>query len=233
MLIIGHRGAAGLAPENTLQAFRAGYDAGADILELDVRLTADRRLVVIHDALLLRTHHIADNVASLTYRELQKLTLDKPVPLLEDVLNEFFGKILINIEIKSRSTGGSLVRLLKRRFITRPEDWDLVLISSFKARELLRVRRETKRANLALLHHHNPFAFIAYHRYLKLTAVGFHRLHLNWLALEIAQRAKIFIYAYTVDRPSAIPRLERQGVQAIVTNYPDKCLKYIEKHSRS
>ena len=83
------------------------------------------------------------------------------------------------------------------------------------------------------IYHHNPFAFIAYHRYLKLTAVGFHRLHLNWLALEIAQRAKIFIYAYTVDRPSAIPRLERQGVQAIVTNYPNKCLKYIEKHSRS
>ena len=55
MLIIGHRGAAGLAPENTMEAFRAGFEAGADMMELDVRLTADKRLVVIHDALLLRT----------------------------------------------------------------------------------------------------------------------------------------------------------------------------------
>ena len=233
MLVIGHRGASGLAPENTLPAFRAGYEAGADMLELDVRLTADHRLVVIHDALLLRTHYAADSVASLTYRKLQELTRDNPVPLLEDVLREFFGKILLNIEIKSRHTGDALVRLLRRHFITCADDWDLVLISSFKARELMRVRRRSKRANLALLHHQNPFAFIAYHHYLKLTAVGFHRLYLHRLALEVARRAGIFIYAYTVDRPSAIHRLEHQGVQAIVTNYPDKCIAYINAHAET
>ena len=153
------------------------------------------------------------------------------MPLLEDVLREFFGKILLNIEIKSRHTGDALVRLLRRHFITCADDWDLVLISSFKARELMRVRRRSKRANLALLHHQNPFAFIAYHHYLKLTAVGFHRLYLHRLALEVARRAGIFIYAYTVDRPSAIHRLEHHGVQAIVTNYPDKCIAYINTHA--
>ena len=232
MLIIGHRGAAGLAPENTMEAFRAGFEAGADMMELDVRLTADKRLVVIHDALLLRTHHHRDKVASLTYREIQKLTKDCPVPLLQDVLDEFFGKILINIEIKSRGCSGSLVRLLKRRYISEADDWDAVLISSFKAAELIRVRRKAKRANLALLHHNNPFTFVAYHRYLRLSAVGFHRLHLNWLAIEIAKRAGIFIYTYTVDRPAAITNLASRDIQAVVTNYPDKCLAYIEKHEQ-
>ena len=70
------------------------------MLELDVRLTADHRLVVIHDALLLRTHYAADSVASLTYRKLQELTRDNPVPLLEDVLREFLEKSCLILKSK-------------------------------------------------------------------------------------------------------------------------------------
>ncbi len=229
MLIIGHRGAAGLAPENTIEAFRAGFESGADMLELDIRLTADNQIVVIHDALLLRTHQLKVGVSMLTYDELGARTREHPVPLLSDVLDEFFGKILLNIEIKSRKCAEPLVRLLNHNYITCAADWDNVMISSFKTSELVRVRRRSKRANLALLHHQNPFIFVAYHRRLKLTAVGFHRLYLNWLALEIAQRAGIFIYAYTVDRPSILPRLEKQGVQGLVTNYPNKCIDFLAR----
>ncbi len=86
MLIIGHRGAAGLAPENTMESFDAAYNAGADMIEFDVRLTRDNRLVVIHDAKLKRTHGHKDAVARLTYKQLCALTEDKPVPLVADVL---------------------------------------------------------------------------------------------------------------------------------------------------
>lgn len=222
MLIIGHRGAAGLAPENTMEAFRAGYDAGADMLELDVRVTADKKLVVVHDPRLTRTHHHHDSIASLTYSQLHELTTDKPVPLLEEVLDEFFGKIYLNIELKSRGSGDLLVKLLKRKYAKRVAQWEYVIISSFKATELMRIRRQAKHANLALLHAQNPFIFIAYHRLIKFTAVGFHRLYLNRFALEIAKRAGIFIYVYTVDRPKALRHLEAQHVEGIVTNYPNK-----------
>lgn len=222
MLIIGHRGAAGLAPENTIESFRAGYQAGADMLELDVRLTTDKKLVVIHDPRLARTHRLRDSVASLSYDQLCELTHDRPVPLLEDVLDEFFGKIYLNIELKSRGSGDVLIKLLKRKYAKRVAQWDNVLISSFKATELLRIRRQAKHANLALLHGQNPFIFIAYHRFIKFTAVGFHRLYLNRLALEIAKRAGIFIYVYTVDRPKALRHLKAQHVEGIVTNYPNK-----------
>jgi glycerophosphoryl diester phosphodiesterase len=57
MLIIGHRGAAGLAPENTMAAIAAGIEAGSDMIEIDVRLTRDNQLVVIHDPRLVRTPH--------------------------------------------------------------------------------------------------------------------------------------------------------------------------------
>ena len=56
MLVIGHRGAAGLAPENTIEALRAGVKAGADMLEFDIRLTKDNITVLVHDFLTLRTH---------------------------------------------------------------------------------------------------------------------------------------------------------------------------------
>jgi glycerophosphoryl diester phosphodiesterase len=78
------------------------------------------------------------------------------------------------------------------------------------------------KANLALLHHNNPFAFVAYHRFLGLSAVGFHRLHLNKLALEIAKRVGIFTYVYTVNRPKGALLLAEQGYDGIVTNYPDR-----------
>lgn len=228
MLIIGHRGAAGRAPENTMSSFEAAFKAGADMIELDVRLTADNRLVVIHDSRLLRTHHLRDLVANVTYERLRKLTVDRPVPLLEEILDIYFGRILLNIELKSRGSGEQLVRLLKKHYIAKASDWDKVIVSSFRGSELVQVRQLAKRANLALLHSENPFIFVAYHRLINLTAVGFHRLYLNRLALEIARCAGIFIYVYTVDRPGALRHLEEKGVQGVVTNYPDKLIAATE-----
>ena len=222
MLVIGHRGAAGLAPENTIEAIAAGIAAGADMIEFDIRLTKDDMLVVIHDARLLRTHGHRDSVINITYEELRELTVDKPVPLLSEVLDEFYGVTLLNIEIKSRGAGVKLVQLLKKNYVKKSSDWDNLIISSFMGYELVRVRRMAKRANLALLHSRNPFIFIAYHRFIKFTAVGFHRLYLNKFALEIAHKANLFTYVYTVNRPSSIAHLAEQGIDGIVTNYPDK-----------
>ncbi len=230
MLIIGHRGAAGLAPENTMESFDAAYNAGADMIEFDVRLTRDNRLVVIHDAKLKRTHGHKDAVARLTYKQLCALTEDKPVPLVADVLDGYFGRVLLNIELKSRGSAERLIRLLKKKYITKSADWDNFIISSFKATELARVRRLARHANLALLHDQNPFIFIAYHRFIKLTAVGFHRLHLNAFATEIAKRAGLFTYVYTVNRPAAMRHLAAQHIDGVVTNYPDKFTAALEKN---
>ncbi len=219
----------GLAHENTMEAFRAGFDADADILEFDIRLTKDNVPVVIHDARLLRTHHVKAAVAHLTLDELREKTAANPVPTLQEVLDEFFGKIMLNIELKSRGTGTEVVTLLTKRYIKKKSDWDKIIISSFKGTELIRIRKLAPRVNLALLHNQNPFIFIAYHRLLTLTAVGFHRLYLNSFALQIAKRAGIFTYVYTVDRPGAIDILERQGVDGIVTNYPDKFRAALDK----
>lgn len=222
MLIIGHRGAAGLAPENTLAGLQAGIDAGADVLQFDVRLTRDLKPILLHDPTLLRTHGLKGSVANLTLADLQSLTASQPIPVLAEVLGVFYGKILLIIELRSRGSGEQVIELLKKHYIKKTSDWDKVLISSCIATELLRIRRLAPQANLALLHKKNPFAFIAYHRFVKFTAVGFHRLHINPLAIETAKRAGLFTYAYTVNRPAALDRLDAQGIDGVITNYPDK-----------
>lgn len=230
MLIIGHRGAAGIAPENTIEAMRAGVESDVDILEFDVRLTRDGIPVVAHDARLLRTHRRLSAVSKLTYEELVEKTKDRPVTKLETILDEFFGIVMLNIELKSRGSGEAVLRLLEKRYVKRVADWDNVFISSFKGMELMKLRRKNKRVQLALLHSENPFIFVAYHRYIKFCAVGFHRLYLNRVALEIAKRAGLFIYVYTVDRAGAVPLLEQQGINGIVTNHPDRMRAAIERN---
>lgn len=222
MLIIGHRGAGGLAPENSMAAMQAGFEAGVDMLEFDVRLTKDQIPVVIHDARLMRTHHIRESIAHLSLADLQSLTRQQPIPTLQEVLDVYFGKILLNIELKSHGSGQVVMALLEHRYIKKSKDWDNVIISSFKGIELINMRRRSQKVNLAMLHNENPFIFVAYHRFIQFTAVGFHRLYLNRFALEIAKKAGLFTYAYTVNRPAALPLLEKQGIDGIVTNYPDK-----------
>lgn len=230
MLIIGHRGAAGLARENTVEALRAGLEAGADILEFDIRLTKDKVPVLIHDFHILRTHGDLSFISRSTFAELQEHTKDSPIVSLTDVLDEFFGTIILNIELKGRGTGKVVAQLLKKKYIKTKTDWDNVLISSFRGGELLAVRRISRQANLALLHSENPFIFVAYHRTLHLSAVGFHRLYLNRFALAIAKRANLFIYTYTVNRPQTALMLAQKGIDGIVTDNPDTILKEIKKH---
>jgi len=229
MLIIGHRGAAGLAPENTLEAFRAGIENDVDILELDVRLTADKVPVVIHDPDTLRTHKKHLTISHATLAELKAKTLENPVPTLEEVLDEFFGDILLNIELKSKQSGHVVASLIKKKYIKKPSDWDFIIFSSFKTKELSAIRDVSKAANLALLHLANPFVFIAFQRKLRFTAVGFHRLYVNWLALEVARQLRLFTYVYTIDRPHGALLMQRRGIDGVVTNRPDIILNEIDK----
>jgi glycerophosphoryl diester phosphodiesterase len=147
------------------------------------------------------------------------------------VLDEFFGVILLNIEIKGRGTGKVVAQFVKQHYIKKPSDWDNFLFSSFRGAELSSIRSISSKANLALLHSENPFIFIAYHRRLRLAAVGFHRLYLNRFAVEIAKRAGLFIYAYTVNRPHTALMLAQQEIDGIVTDRPNSILTEINKYA--
>lgn len=220
LLIIGHRGAAGLELENTLAAMHAGMRAGAAMLEFDVRLTSDGVPVIIHDASTLRTHHKHINIGHTTLIELQAATKAAPIPTLEEVLDEFFGKVKLNIELKGKDSGEAAVKLVLP-YIKQPQDWNHVIFTSFHTNELVAARRASDEAPLGMLNWHNPFAFVAHEKRLRLSAVGFHKLVVNPLAIAIAKKRGLFTYAYTVNRVATARLLAKEGIEGIVTNRPD------------
>lgn len=237
-LLFAHRGCSSLAPENTLPAFRLAREKGAPGLELDVHRCASGELVVIHDDLLARTAGDGRRVAETPLNELRRLDAGSwygpafagtPVPLLEEVLEEFLPDTYIDIEMKTRSSSaddplpGSLAELL-RRFGKRAEG--AVAVSSFNPLAL----RGFKRRNAGV-----PTAVIwcadgelpAYLRrgqgrwisgcdYLKPIHTKAGPLSRFFLS-RLGSRPLV---AWTVDDAEAARKLTAAGCAGIITNRP-------------
>ncbi len=131
-LVVGHRGAARHAPENTLESFRLGVEMGADAIELDVHLTADGQLAVIHDETLERTTDRTGRVADLTMDEIRTAdagaTFVRPddsgfafagtglrVPTLTEVLDWLPDGVGLVVEIKARAAADAVVAAVADR----------------------------------------------------------------------------------------------------------------------
>jgi glycerophosphoryl diester phosphodiesterase len=148
-LVMGHRGAEALAPENTMAAFEAGLKAGADMLELDVQLTADGRVVVFHDFTLGRKTPDPRWVRDVTWEEIRQLDVgswfdpryaDQRVPLLEEVLAWAKGRVPLCIDLK---TGFAFKHHLEERvveLVERNQMVDKVVITAWDQFALRRVK---------------------------------------------------------------------------------------------
>ncbi|WP_461211394.1 glycerophosphodiester phosphodiesterase [Desulfocurvus sp. DL9XJH121] len=156
-----HRGYSARCPENTLPAFRAALDAGVHGVELDVNLSRDGELVVIHDETLDRTTSGAGPVAALTLAELKGLDAGSwfgpdfagvRLPTLEEALDVLGGKLLVNIEIKpeARRAGADVERRVLETLAARGLK-DSVIISSFDYMALIRLRGLDEDIRLGLL----------------------------------------------------------------------------------
>jgi len=131
--IIAHRGASAQAPENTLAAFQLALDLQADGIELDVMLTGDQQVVVIHDEEVDRTTDGSGRVADMTLEEIRQLDAGQgeKVPTLSEVLDRFGGKLLINIELKNYTSIFDPLPVEVSKLIQSYDLVDDVLISSF------------------------------------------------------------------------------------------------------
>lgn len=165
-LIIAHRGDSANRPENTLVSFKSALDLGADLLELDVQLSKDGQLVVIHDGSVDRTTDGRGRVADLTLAEIRKLSAGYPkrfgdrfaaekVPTLAEVLNLGRGRARLMIEIKKESVSDSEDDDgIEARTVAAVRDARMasdVLLISFDRRALRRAQRlapEIRRGHL-------------------------------------------------------------------------------------
>src|SRR5205823_15082801 len=114
ILVTGHRGAAGLEPENTLRSFRRACDLGVDRIETDVRLTRDDRLICVHDAAVDRTTNGVGPVAEMSFDQLRWLDAGdgERIPTLEEALATVRGRAVLQIELKGEGTARPTLEVL-------------------------------------------------------------------------------------------------------------------------
>lgn len=232
MKIWAHRGACAYAPENTLEAFALAARMGADGVELDVQMSADGALVVIHDTTVDRTSNGKGHVAELSLASLRALDFacnmpgykNVKIPLLEEVYELLAPTALtINVEIKSEAVAapGIWERLVAAERRHRMQE--RILYSSFNHAMLPLLRALDAHAAIGLLYSDTMAEPWAYAK-----ARGATAIHPSYLTLlqtpryvEQCKRCGIAVHTWTVNDPAAMLLLRDLGVDAIITNKPD------------
>ena len=219
MVRIGHRGAAGHAPENTIQAIEKAIALGADFVELDVRRSLDGHLVIIHDADVDRTTDGHGAVAEQTLAELRRLTIanELRIPTLREVLKTAAGYVGLLLELKAEGLAEQIWTELRTSSIT-----GVVIYASFFHAELLRIRETNPGAQtMALLEavpvHPTTFAIDS-----QATHVGLAFGCLTAPFVQALHHADLQVFTYTVNEPADIARARKVGVDGIISDFPDR-----------
>lgn len=222
MIIIARSNQSDESPYKGLQGLNRAVQVGADMIELKVRTTADG-VVVLSQGAHLNNAKTEPRVREASLKELRRHTAGskQPIILFSDALKKLFGTVMIAIDISDRVSLEPLLASLKP-YVKRKKDWTNLLFCSSNPLILRKLRRLIPEAQLALTHgRHTPLVFLAWAN-LNLSAVIIHRMAVNSLVIEAAHRLDYLVCAYTVDRPKTMSRLEALGVDAIITNHPEK-----------
>lgn len=247
-LVIAHRGGAGIAPENTLEAFRRSYELGVDVLELDIHATKDGEIVVIHDSKVDRTTDGKGLIAEMNFVDLRKLdagfnwTKDGgktfpfrgqgiKIPTLREVFEEFPDTV-INIEPKYDTP--SPVKPLCD-LITEFKRSDKVIVGAFNDGVLEDFRQNCKnvatsaspseasgflaRYKVSLIDNYTPKMQVLQ---IPQSIGSFQIVTSDYV--KAAHERNVKVEVWTINKKEEMKRLIEMGVDGIMTNYPDRLL---------
>lgn len=221
MLCIGHRGASGHEPENTLRSVRRALELGAHGIEVDVR-SVDGELVVIHDATLSRTTNGRGYIARRSFIELRRLDAGRGerIPTLREVFEAVNRRGFVNVELKGRRTARMVCALIEEFVGSSAWSYDDFLVSSFHRRELAQITNSRIRIGL-LLTRPSPLYYFTSRR-LRAWSVNVALRYVNRLFVEDAHRRGLKVFVYTVNTPADISRMRAMRVDGIFTDYPER-----------
>ena len=228
--IVAHRGAMGCAPENTLASFQKAIDMGATMIELDVHLTKDQEIAVIHDSDLSRTTTGRGLAEDMTLAEMRAFDAGiamgaefrgEKVPTLQEVIELVNHQAALNIEIKAGRNlyPGIVDRILE--VISAFGAEDEIVISSFHKAYLREVRQKAQNLEVAVLFE-KPAPGI-FDEAVREKWQGLHPWYrlIDKEFVDHACRWGLSVRAWTVNRASEMKDLLQWGVNGIITNFPD------------
>ena len=255
--IWAHRGASGYAPENTMISFKKALEMNADGIELDIQLTKDGEMVVIHDETVDRTSDGKGWVKDLTLAELRALSFNyqngafgfdpkaadrEPVPVypeygkveiptMEEVLKLWSETDkTIDIEIK---TGIVFYEDIERKILELVKKYgmeDRVCYSSFNHSTMLKIKELNPEAQCGFLYADGPLEMPEYAKKYGMDSVNpaIYNLQYPDFIKQCKERG-LKIYPWTVNEPEHMGMCFKMGVDALITNYPDVARQVMEK----
>ena len=240
-ILFAHRGASALAPQNTLASFKRALEDGAEAIELDVKLTADGKVIVLHDQTVNRTTNGQGDVRRLSLSELKKLDAgscfspefaNEPIPTLDEVFSAVGKKLYINVEITNYATPTDALPRRVAELVRGHglEDW--VMFSSFNALNLIRLRRMLPQVPVGILAEEGSRGAAARGFAGRIVAPKIVHPYFSDVEEEYVFRQHCFgrrIHVWTVNAPAEMRRLFQLQVDGIFTDNPRLASRVLEE----
>ncbi|HIV98800.1 MAG TPA: glycerophosphodiester phosphodiesterase [Candidatus Ornithospirochaeta avicola] len=242
MLIYSHRGYSGRYPENTMLAFRKAVEAGTDAIELDVHLSKDSHVMIIHDESLERTAGVSSFVFEKTRSELESISAGKtqneiygftPIPSFEEYLEYIRNTdVITNIELKTAPVYYPGIEEKVFRMVEDAGCSDKVIYSSFNWLSVMRMKQIDPSVKAGLL-----FESLKLHNIAPLIKdTGFDAYHPDFRLVDEKTASElrkngVALNVWTVNEEEDIKRMISLQVDGIITNYPDRVLSHMENQS--
>jgi len=215
---IGHRGAKGYVAENTLASFQKAIELGVDGIELDVHLSSDGEVMVIHDDTIDRTTSQKGLVNHFTATALEQLG----IPTLESVFDLINQKCFINVELKTYETADKVAELIEQYVSEKNWQYEQIIVSSFDWNAIQQVHFLNDKIRIGVLTNTDLDLAIAFAKFIK--AYSVHPYYHLLTAENVSQmQSKNFkVYPWTINEPEDIIFVKSLNVDGIITDFPDR-----------
>jgi len=222
MICIGHRGAMGHEPENTVLSVEKAIGLGADWVEVDVYVV-DGRLIVFHDDRLERTTDGKGYVFEKTFDYLRTLNAGKgqKIPTLEEVFAAVDRRSGLNIELKGPHTAEPVVCLIRDQ-IEKGWRYEKILVSSFNHHQLLHVKNLDSKIRTGALIAGQPFERVSFAQKLGCFSVHISIDCVDRAFVDDAHARGLRVFVFTVNETQDAAHMAYLGVDGVFTDYPER-----------
>ncbi|MEM3341476.1 MAG: glycerophosphodiester phosphodiesterase family protein [Thermoplasmata archaeon] len=223
MLIIAHRGSSGREPENTLLAFKAAIAESADIIEADVHLCSTFQLVVIHDDTVERTTDGTGAVEELSILELRRLNAGKgeKIPLLQEVIELARGNAKLMIELKSKGCARPVAEEIEKNVKTEKNTYSDFIVTSFSVQELKDFKKYSSFVQTGFIYDSPRIDIETVFKEIRPNYMLPAKKFVNEERMKLFSKLGLKVFPWVVNEIEEKNRLERLGVDGIVTDFPN------------
>lgn len=221
---IGHRGACGYEPENTLLSFKKALELNVDMIELDVYLCKTGELVVIHDDKVDRTTNGKGYITEKSFKELRQLDAGKgeKIPTLQEVLDLTNKKAKVNIELKGEGTAKPVSKVIEKYVKEKGWSYDDFLVSSFNHYELLKFSKLSPNIKIGVLIKGTPIGFAEFAEKVNAYSVHLSLEFINKEFVEDAHKRGMKVFVWTVNDTDEMQRMKELGIDGVFSKFPDR-----------